>query len=101
MKYSNHAKTQAQRRGITLEHSELVLTHGNEHKSTRHCRVFRVTTTELKELKNDNPVLWRRYRDKMKVLTVASESGNVVSVKHQYSHKRLWKKITLNDRRDF
>lgn len=97
--YTLHAKTQSQRRGISKEHSELVIAYGDEHKSTRHCQVFRVNKDELKELQHDNPILWKSYRDRMRALMVVSDSGDVVTVKHQHINNRLYKKITLNDRR--
>jgi hypothetical protein len=97
--YTQHAKTQSQRRGISKEHSELVIAYGDTHKSTSHCQIFRINRNELKELQHDNVGLWNSFRDRMRALMVVSDNDTVVTAKHQHINKRLHKKITLNDRR--
>lgn len=88
MAYSNHAKKQAQRRGITLEYAELIGCYGDDIKSNQSCQIRRISHAEMDALKHDNPILWRRYRDK-KALSVLSSDGDVLTLKHQY--RMLWR----------
>ena len=98
MGYSNHAKVQAQRRGISQELVEIIDAYGEEIKSNRQCKILRLGKREIDEIKNDFSPLWRTFRDKSGVVLVISESGDKVTAKHQY--KRLWKKLPLSAKRD-
>lgn len=88
MANSIHARRQAQRRGISQEYAELIGNVGDEIKSNRSCHIRRISHTEMDALKYDNPTLWRRYRDK-KAVSVNSDTGVVVTLKHQY--RILWR----------
>lgn len=98
MGYSNHAKSQAQRRGISPELVKIIEAYGEEIKSNRQCKILRLGRREIVEVKNDFSPLWRTFRDKIGVVLVVSESGDKVTAKHQY--KRLWKKLPLSTQRD-
>lgn|GEM_PF-6925108 len=88
MAYSTHAIKQAQRRGISLEYAEIINDHGVDVKSNHSCRIRRVPYSEMNAMKYDNPVMWKRYRDK-KATTVLSRDNDVITVKHQY--RPLWR----------
>lgn len=88
MAYSKHATKQAQRRGISSEYVEIINELGVDIKSNRGCRIRRIPYAEMNGMKYDNPVMWKRYRDK-KATTVLSRDNDVVTVKHQY--RPLWR----------
>ena len=96
MAYTLHAQIQSQRRGIPEELSDLVVAYGQEHKSTRHCQVFRINKNERKTLQYDEPILYKCYIDKLRrALAVISNTGDIVTVidhetRHTNSLRHKW-----------
>lgn len=87
MGYSAHAEVQAQRRGIRFQLALLVEQYGDEFKGGGGCSIYRISSIEQRYLKNENPSLWRKVRDRKKLAVVVA-GNNVITVMHRT--KPLW-----------
>lgn len=94
MKLTKHAMRQAQRRGIASEAIELVMAYGDEVQAGHGCRLFRISSREIRFVESEfPPMLWRRYRDRLRSMaTVVSHADQkVVTVMHR--NKPIWKQL--------
>lgn len=92
MKFTKHAKKQAQRRGINRELVELIVSYGADVKAGAGTRLYRLPLSEMRFLRHEcSPMLWKRYRDRMQTITpLISEDQEVITAMHRY--KPFWKR---------
>ena len=92
MKFTKHAKKQAQRRGIDSELIELIVGFGADFKAGDGTRFYRLPVSEMRFLRHEcPPLLWKRYRDRMQRVTpLVSEGQEVITAMHRY--KPFWKR---------
>lgn len=99
MKLTNHARKQAQRRGIDAEALDLVLSFGEDAKAGRGCRLYRLPQKEIRYLAEEcPPMLWRRYRDRLHSIAtvVDNDDQNIITAMHR--NKPIWKRFGWHDR---
>lgn len=83
MKSSKHALIQAQRRGIKNEYMKIVEDYGVDYKATRNATLRLLTRRSQSELHDENPILWKKYRDK-KIVLIKSKNDMNITVMHEF-----------------
>jgi hypothetical protein len=90
MRTTKHARVQEQRRGISPDAVDLVLSYGEELKAHRHGRIVRLKKRDFLELQNEVPeILWKKYRDSLtRTVPLLGEAGDLVTVMHRFRRIR-------------
>ena len=100
MKFTKHAKKQAQRRGIDNNEINLLLSYGEDIRARHGRRLIRVPHREMQYLaKECSPMLWRQYRDRLGKLAIVVDSSGQTIVTAMHRSKPIWKRITQRDMR--
>lgn len=90
MKYSKHFTIQAQRRGIDKNLIDLIDHYGNELKATRSAVYLYWNKQDINQLKHENPIMWKKYRDKVKTTLIISNDEIAITAMPCYkSHKKI------------
>jgi hypothetical protein len=90
MQLTIHAVKQAQHRGIKSQLAFLVEQYGDEFKGGGGCSLFRISSMEQRYLKNENPDIWRKLRDRQRLAVVVA-GDNVITVMHRTKSLRVMK----------
>jgi hypothetical protein len=90
MQLTIHAVKQAQHRGIKSQLAFLVEQYGDEFKGGGGCSLFRISSMEQRYLKNENPDIWRKFRDRQRLAVVVA-GDNVITVMHRTKSLRVMK----------
>ena len=94
MKLTKHARRQAQRRGIEIGAIDLVISLGEEIRAGGGRHIYRLPYRELEYLAEEcPPMLWRRYRDRIRCLAAVTSSDGQTVVTAMHRYKPLWKRL--------